>query len=161
MDPKLTQVFWGFPDGEHLLRVAARLLIAALFGSILGLERLRQRKQAGMRTHMLVALGSALLIVVPAELSLTPADLSRVIQGIVTGIGFLGGGTILKLSQEHEIRGLTTAAGIWLTAGIGVTVGLGAIWPALIGTLFGWVILGWMGYLEHWFQGKQSEPPRN
>jgi putative Mg2+ transporter-C (MgtC) family protein len=159
MEPKLTQIFWGFPDREHVVRVAVRLLVAALFGGIVGLERWREGKQAGMRTHMLVCLGSALFVLAPAELGFQFNDLSRVIQGLVTGIGFLGGGTILKLSQERQIKGLTTAAGIWLTSGVGMAVGLGALWPALLGTALGWIILSWIGYVEHRFQGDRSGPP--
>jgi putative Mg2+ transporter-C (MgtC) family protein len=159
MEPKLTEVFWGLPDGWHVLRVSVRLLVAALFGSILGLERWREGKQAGMRTHMLVSIGCALLVVTPAELGFPANDLSRVIQGVLTGIGFLGGGTILKLSQEHQVRGLTTAAGIWLTAGVGIAVGLGAIWPALLGVALGWAILAWMGTVERWFRGGHHDSP--
>jgi putative Mg2+ transporter-C (MgtC) family protein len=150
MESNLNQIFWGLPDGEHILRVFVRLLVAAAFGSVLGIERWREGKEAGMRTHMLVALGAALWIIVPAEIGFKSNDLSRVIQGVVTGIGFLGGGTILKLSEEHRVKGLTTAASIWLTAAAGIAVGLGALWPAVLGVALGWVILSWMGGVERW-----------
>ena len=79
---------------------------------------------------------------------MSPNELSRVIQGMATGIGFPGGGAILKLSAEREISGLTTAAGIWLTAGVGVTVGLGHWGLASIGALLTWLILAVLFKLE-------------
>jgi putative Mg2+ transporter-C (MgtC) family protein len=76
------------------------------------------------------------------------ADMSRVIQGIVTGIGFLGAGTILKLAERQRIRGLTTAAGIWLTAAVGIGVGMGRIGSALVGSVLAFLILALFGYFE-------------
>src|SRR4051794_31422327 len=97
----------------QLTLAAFRLLIAAALGGLLGYQREKLHKAAGVRTHMLVALGCAFFVLAPQfEENI---DLSRVIQGVVTGIGFLGAGAILKLEQEHSIRGLTTAASIWLT----------------------------------------------
>jgi len=87
---------------------------------------------------------------VPLEDKMTPSDVSRVIQGIATGIGFLGAGTILKLSDEHRITGLTTAASIWLTAAAGMAVGAGWIWPAVFGVLLAWLILAFLQRLEQW-----------
>jgi putative Mg2+ transporter-C (MgtC) family protein len=81
-------------------------------------------------------------------------DLSRVIQGIVAGVGFLGAGTILKLSDTREIKGLTTAASIWLTAAVGVSVGAGWLWPAVFGTLFALAILAVIQAVERWFHWK-------
>lgn len=121
----LRQEFTQEVDFPQICRGVFRLLVAGFLGGIVGWEREQWRKAAGLRTHMLVALGGALFILAPLEIKMTNADLSRVIQGIVTGIGFLGGGTILKLSELREIRGLTTAAGIWLTAGVGIATGLG------------------------------------
>ena len=105
-------------DLDHLVRVAVRLLVALVFGAVVGFEREREGKSAGIRTHMLVALGAALFTLVPVETNMEVKDLSRVIQGVVVGIGFLGGGTILQLAQEHRVRGLTSAASIWVTASI-------------------------------------------
>jgi putative Mg2+ transporter-C (MgtC) family protein len=104
----------------------ARLAIAAMLGGILGLERELSGHWAGLRTHMMVALGSAVFVL--AGQVLVPNDVAadtRVIQGIASGIGFLGAGTILKLSDKQEIKGLTTASSIWLTAALGVAAGLG------------------------------------
>src|SRR5262245_14917021 len=107
------------PDMTQLARVALRLFLAGLLGWMLGAEREAMGKSAGTRTHRLVALGAALFVIVPTEIGLREGDLGRVIQGIATGIGFLGAGTILKRKEQDEITGLTTAATIWLTAAIG------------------------------------------
>ena len=102
----------GLPHADQVLRVGLRLFVALIIGTLIGLQRELTHKPAGLRTHLLVALGTALLVVAAVNAGMASADVSRVIQGLVTGIGFLGGGTILKLTREHEIRGLTTAAGI-------------------------------------------------
>src|SRR5262245_8380823 len=121
MDHELPkELILGWPDWQYLLRVVLRLCIAAALGGVIGRERERTGKWAGIRTHMMVALGAALFTVVPLEAGMKSADFSRVIQGLATGIGFLGGGVILKLSAEHQVRGLTTAAGVWTTAGMGM-----------------------------------------
>ena len=112
-------------DIEQGTRVTLRLMLAALLGGVLGLERERQGKAAGVRTHMLVCLGAALFVLVPDVAGALDDAMSRVIQGVVAGVGFLGAGTILKGDAANQVKGLTTAAGIWLTAAIGVTIGLG------------------------------------
>jgi putative Mg2+ transporter-C (MgtC) family protein len=86
-----------------------------------------------------------------------PMDgLSRVIQGVVTGIGFIGAGSILKISEERNIQGLTTAAGIWMTAAIGVAVGLGSLGIALLGAVLTLIILAVFGALESRFTKSES-----
>jgi putative Mg2+ transporter-C (MgtC) family protein len=135
-------------DTTQLARVAVRLLVAALLGWMLGAERESMGKAAGMRTHMLVALGAALFVIVPAEIGLREGDLGRVIQGIATGIGFLGAGTIIKRKEQDEISGLTTAATIWLTAAIGLGVGAGQLWIASMCALAAWVVLYVVGIAE-------------
>src|SRR5262245_16357114 len=110
-----------FSDLHNLgmvVRVALRLILAAALGGILGLQRRHAGKAAGPRTHMLVALGAALFVLIPQQMGVAPAEMTRVIQGLVAGIGFLGAGAILKGSEEGQVKGLTTAAGIWLTAAI-------------------------------------------
>ena len=97
---------------------------------------------------MLVALGTALLLVSASDAGLASADVSRIVQGIITGIGFLGGGAILKLTDQQEIRGLTTAAGIWLTAAASAAAGLGQTVAALIGLVFALIVLVVMGRLD-------------
>jgi putative Mg2+ transporter-C (MgtC) family protein len=148
--------FRELPDLVQWLQIELRLVLAAALGGVLGIERERTRKTAGLRTHMLVTLGAALFIVEAEQAGLEHADLSRVIQGIVTGIGFIGGGAILKLSQEHQVRGLTTAANIYLAAAIGVAVGLGRLTAAVLGTVLALIILTGLGWLE-----ERVENPRN
>ncbi len=146
-------VFVGLGDFAHVGRVFIRLLIASILGGVVGLERMREHKAAGLRTHMLVALGAALFTLIPLEQGMNDADISRVIQGVATGIGFLGAGTILKLGEEHKIVGLTTAASVWLTAAAGMAIGAGWIWPAVLGVLLAWGILYLLGHVERWLGG--------
>ena len=145
MDLLWQELTTGFPDRTRLGIVAIRVIAAVLLGGFLGIERERTGKPAGFRTHMLVCLGTAVVVLACKEVNMSLDGLSRVIQGIVTGIGFVGAGSILKLSEQREIKGLTTAAGLWVTAVIGITVGLGALGLAVIGTLLTLLVLG----LEH------------
>src|SRR5262245_26996532 len=126
--------FSDLSTARHAIQVVIRLLLAAAVGGVLGFERERHGKAAGMRTHMLVAIGAALFVLVPQQMGMTTGDLSRVLQGLAVGVGFLGAGTILKTQDEAHIHGLTTAAGVWLTAAIGVAVGLGREVTALLAT---------------------------
>ena len=121
----LVSEFSDLPDATQVTRIVLRLVIAAALGGVLGYERERQGKAAGVRTHMLVALGAALFVLVPQQAGVSEADMTRVIQGVVAGIGFLGAGSIIKGNDEDTVKGLTTAAGIWLTAAIGIACGLG------------------------------------
>lgn len=130
------------PDAAEMLRVGVRLLTALFVGAAIGLQRQITHHSAGFRTHILVALGSALLVISGSQAGMSSADLSRIIQGIVTGIGFLGGGAILKLTADQEIRGLTTAAGIWMTAATSIAAGLGRILTALIALALTLIVLG-------------------
>ncbi len=98
-----------------------RLVLAVVAGGFIGLEREVVHKPAGVRTHMLVSLGSALFVLVSLEAF--PNDIVKIIAGIATGIGFLGAGTIFK--AKEEVHGLTTAASIWAVAGVGLAIGLG------------------------------------
>jgi len=116
-----------------------------LLGAIIGFQRERAGKSAGLRTHMLVAMGSALFVLGGSAAGMAMSDLSRVIQGLATGIGFIGAGAILKRREEPKIEGLTTAAGIWMTAAAGVAAGLGRIGLALLSP---WVILSLVGFIE-------------
>ncbi len=116
----LVSEFSDAADPEQIVRILIRLSMAALLGGLVGLQRERMRKSAGMRTHMLVAMGAALFVLVPERSGMPLADMSRVIQGVIAGIGFLGAGAILENQSEITIVGLTTAAGVWMTAAIGV-----------------------------------------
>ncbi|HEV7912788.1 MAG TPA: MgtC/SapB family protein [Albitalea sp.] len=133
--------FSDLPDAAEATRVTLRLTVAALLGGLLGFEREMKGKDAGVRTHMLVALGAALFVLVPEQMGVSDADLTRVVQGIIAGIGFLGAGTIIKRATEDHVRGLTTAAGIWLTAAIGVAAGQGREATALLSALLAFGIL--------------------
>src|SRR5260370_21468463 len=131
----------GLHDSKQLTRVIIRLIAATLFGAIVGIQRESTRKPAGLRTHMLVSLATAAFVTACSAVGMSLDGFSRVIQGIVTGIGFIGAGTILKLSQAHEIMGLTTSVSVWMTAAIGVTVGLGNLGIAMMITILALVIL--------------------
>ncbi len=138
----------GLLDARQLVQVLVRLVAATLLGAVVGLQRERAGKPAGLRTHMLVTLGTAVFVISSAGVGMSLEGLSRVIQGIVTGIGFIGAGSILKLDEERDIRGLTTAAGVWMTAAIGVSCGLGSIGVALLSTIFTIFILSWATRIE-------------
>lgn len=137
----LVAEFSDLKDVSEITTLVTRLLIAALLGGILGFEREQRGKAAGIKTHMLVAIGSALFVLIPQQAGLSEAELSRVVQGIIAGIGFLGAGAILKGPDEKDLKGLTTAAGIWLTAAIGVAAGLGRESSAILCTLLALAIL--------------------
>jgi putative Mg2+ transporter-C (MgtC) family protein len=140
----------GWPEADRCVRVLIRLTIATLLGAIIGYQREAVGKAAGLRTHMLVSGGAALFVVSCREADMSLEGLSRVIQGLATGIGFIGAGAILKLTEERQITGLTTSAGIWMTAAVGVTVGLGHWGSAAISVVITWVILAVVGRLEFW-----------
>lgn len=149
--------FSDVPDVVQFTRLTLRLLVAALLGGLLGLQRERHGKDAGVRTHMLVALGAALFVLVPQQAGMEANDLSRVIQGVVAGVGFLCAGTILK-SSDDQVRGLTTAAGIWLTAAIGIAAGLGREMTAALSTVLALAILSMEGPLRR-LAGRRSNGP--
>lgn len=130
--------------------------MAALLGGLLGFEREQHGKAAGVRTHMLVALGAALFVLVPQMAGAEHDAMSRVIQGLTAGIGFLCAGTILKRDRMDEVKGLTTAAGLWSTTAIGVTVGLGYEATALLAAL---VVLAILNLLPH-LLGRFDRPQR-
>lgn len=132
----MTELFWDF---------ALRLFVAGAMGVLIGLEREYRAKEAGYRTHFLVALGSALIMIVSQygfmdvlKVDLVRLDPSRVAAQVVTGIGFIGAGTIIL--QKQVVRGLTTAAGIWATSGIGLAVGAGMYGIGIVATVL--VLIG-------------------
>ena len=133
--------FSDLSQPEQFARMSVRLLLAVILGAMLGLERELRGMAAGLRTHMLVALGSALFVVVPLQSGMEADGVSRVLQGVISGIGFLGAGAIVKLSGAGEIRGLTTAASVWLTSAIGITAGMGRETTAVLTTLLALAIL--------------------
>ncbi|MDB5797938.1 MAG: mgtC family protein [Paucimonas sp.] len=136
----IQEEFSDLGDPDDITRVSLRMLVALLLGAVLGYQRESAGAAAGLRTHMLVSLGSALFILIPSQAGMAVEDLSRVMQGVTAGIGFLGAGAIIKLRSE-EIKGLTTAAGIWLTAAVGVAAGMGLEATAVLSAAFGWAVL--------------------
>lgn len=137
----LDELSASLPTAPEAVRFVVRLLAALLAGGIIGWQREASHKAAGLRTHMLVCAGTALFVLAALGVDMQLDALSRVVQGLVTGIGFLGAGAILKVESSHQIKGLTTAAGIWMTAAIGVTIGLGQLGTAAIGTALAWLVL--------------------
>ncbi len=147
MDPVVGE-FLALPETSQTLIVILRIVVAGLLGAVIGGERQAEGKAAGLRTHMLVAIGAALFVIAPGQAGAAAADISRVIQGVAAGIGFIGAGTILKLTDRGEIRGLTTAASIWLTAAVGIAAGTSPLWVAVLGSGCAWVVLAVLGKLE-------------
>ena len=135
------ELSFGIGDSRQLVIVIFRLAAATLFGAAIGYEREKAGKAAGLRTHMLVTAGTAVFVLAGAGFGMTSDGLSRVIQGIVTGIGFIGAGSIIKRSEESDVEGLTTSAGIWMAAAIGVAVGLGEVGIAGLATILSLIIL--------------------
>jgi len=133
--------FSDIPDATQITRITLRLLVAAALGGLLGYEREKQGKSAGVRTHMLVAIGAALFVLIPQQAGASTADLTRVLQGLVAGVGFLGAGAIILGTKQVETRGLTTAAGIWVTAAIGIAAGMGRESTAVLSTLVALFVL--------------------
>ena len=137
-DRSMAQNFLSHDD----LVIVVRLLVALSIGGLIGLERSLHGRPAGFRTHSLVCLASALLMLVSVyqmhwmtevPLDTIRADPTRMAQGIMTGIGFLGAGVIFK--EGLNVRGLTTAASIWITSAIGILVGIGFYFPAILGAI--------------------------
>lgn len=128
-----------------------RLLLASVLGSIIGLEREKKGGSAGLRTHVLVCLGSGLIMLTSLYMydiyqNKAPVDPARIAAGVVTGIGFLGAGTIIR--SPEGIRGLTTSASIWVSSAIGLAVGCGYLSAALITTVIAYLVLSVVKKLE-------------
>jgi putative Mg2+ transporter-C (MgtC) family protein len=124
--------------------ITLRLVLAVVFGAAVGLDRELQRKPAGLRTHALVGLGAALLTLTGLMIGQPEGNsdaVSRVLQGVVAGIGFLGGGVILHRDDTNDVYGLTTAATIWIVAAIGIAIGAGLWRTAVVGTVLTVLVL--------------------
>src|SRR5262245_41825279 len=139
-------------EADILVSSIVRLFVAMVLGGILGLAREWAGKIAGLRTHMLTALGAALFLLAPRVTGISEDAASRIVQGVVVGIGFLGGGVILKQDEAGRIKGVTTAAGVWLTAAVGICAGLGRLWLAILSTLIAVLILHGLHRLERWIR---------
>ncbi|MEP7207975.1 MAG: MgtC/SapB family protein [Casimicrobiaceae bacterium] len=134
----LRDEFTDLGDAAQFTRVALRLVLAVALAGAIGFERELRGRTAGLRTHMMLALGVALAVVIAEQAGI---DLSRVMQGVLAGIGFLGAGAIIKRREEEEVTGLTTAASIWATAAIALAAGLGREATAVLATGIALVIL--------------------
>ncbi len=133
---------------DYSLGILLRLCLALLVGGIIGWERQLRHKPAGLRTHMLVSMGSALFVLIPLAIAKNENGrdaIERVIQGIAAGVGFLGAGEILRQCQQEssqeEVHGLTSAAAIWVSAALGTAAGCGLWEIALIGALLSLFVL--------------------
>lgn len=145
-------------DTAQLTQLVLRTAMAAVLGGVVGLERELHGKSAGIRTHMLVALGSALFVLVPLQAGYGEDAMSRVVQGLLAGIGFLCAGSILKPRDDDQIYGLTTAAGLWMTAAIGVAAGMGREATAVLSTVLALAILALEGPLRRLKRNDAKEP---
>ena len=139
----------------------ARIGAAALLGGAIGMEREWKGHWAGLRTHMMVSIGCAIFVLGGLAVAGDHSEsVTRVIQGIASGIGFLGAGTILKLDQKQEIKGLTTASSIWLAAALGTIAGLAEYALAVAAAIISLFVLGVLGPLEKYFERRQAENRR-
>jgi putative Mg2+ transporter-C (MgtC) family protein len=139
------------------VQLALRLVVAAVLGGLIGRNRERAGKAAGVRTHLLVSVGAAAFVAVPQQAGATAADVTRILQGLVAGIGFLGAGCIWKDDTEGRVEGLTTAAGLWLTAAVGAAAGMGREVSALLVGAAGLFALGVLG---RWGNGPGGAEPQ-
>ena len=129
----------------------SRLVIAFILGGIIGLEREKKGGYAGLRTHILVCTGSTLIMLVSLYIFESfrhdvPLDPARIAAGVVTGIGFLGAGTIIR--NPNGVRGLTTAASLWVSAAIGLAIGCGYLSAALVVTVLAFLALYFLKFTE-------------
>ena len=139
--------------------VAWRLLLAAALGAALGLEREYRQKPAGLRTNILIALGSALFTILSLVIGRDAGSADRISAQIVTGIGFLGGGAILR--TRNAVHGMTTAATIWVNAAIGMAAGAGHFALATVTALLTLVVLGVLPPIEIYFERRGGWPNRH
>ena len=144
----------GYDVERMSLNLLLRLLLAAGLGAVMGLEREIRKKPAGLRTNILIALGAALLTIVSLEMAQRGGSPDRIAAQIITGIGFLGGGAILRGRQVH---GLTSAATIWVNASVGMAAGAGLYGLAAATTLVTLVVLALLTPVEAYFE--RRSPP--
>lgn len=138
-------------------QIVVRLVLSAFFSGLIGLERQIHRRAAGLRTHILVSVGSTLIMLTSIYIfdiykDKVPLDPARIAAGVITGIGFLGAGTIIRYGEE--VRGLTTAASLWVVAGVGLAVGCGFYTAALAATALVLLVLFVLRRLENTVLGK-------
>ena len=156
MDGAATSTFLSVAD------LVARLGVAAACGALLGIDREVRQKTLGLRTHMLVSLGAASFTIMVVEMVHTfrgdhlQLDPTRIVEGVIGGIGFLGAGAIIQ--ERGELRGATTGAGIWMVGAIGMAAGFGFYLHAAVMTGFAVLVITVLGLLTHWLQANDSPP---
>lgn len=156
MDDFSAHTFLGsVPSAEQFVRVSARMLAAVVLGAVIGVQRELMGKPAGLRTHALVTLAAAIFTLIPLQAGMGLDGVSRVIQGIATGIGFIGAGVILKRRHEGEVIGLTTAATVWAATAVGVVIGLGHVLLAAVAVGLTWVVLAALSAVDTWIGRKR------
>jgi len=139
--------------------VALRLLVALVVGAAIGIEREEHHKTAGLRTHVLITVSSAAFAMLGLELDPDHhGSASRVIQGAIAGVGFLGAGAILRIREAHEVRGLTTASGIWIATASGLAIGIGHWFLGVSTALLTLAVIVGLGWFERRFLGSKHEP---
>ncbi|HIY70871.1 MAG TPA: MgtC/SapB family protein [Candidatus Luteimonas excrementigallinarum] len=148
---------FALPDAGTMTTIVVRVLCAGVLGGLIGWEREAKGRAAGLKTHMLVSIGAALFVPAPLLADIEGGDITRVMQGIVQGIGFLGAGAILRHERGDRIEGLTTAAGIWMTAAIGMAAGMGQEMVAVVVTLMALLVMGVLPKLERMKTGRAAE----
>ncbi len=140
------------------ISITLRLLLAMVCGGAVGLEREQKRRPAGLRTYMLVCMGAALVMIVSQYMSIVyhEADISRMGAQVISGIGFLGAGTIIVTGRQ-QVKGLTTAAGLWSVACLGLAIGIGFYQGAIICTVLIVIVLTVFQYMEIFFKQKTKD----
>jgi putative Mg2+ transporter-C (MgtC) family protein len=150
----------SIPDSSVM--AVLRLVLAAFLGAAVGINRELRAKPAGLRTHALVALGAALLTLIGLSLT-TPHDVegfgaaSRVLQGLIAGVGFIGGGVILRREESNQVHGLSTAASIWIVSAIGVGVGCGLWFTSIAAVVLTLGILALSEPVDRLMRGRRRE----
>lgn len=145
-------------------QIILRLVLSVVLSGLIGLERQLHKRYAGLRTHILVSLGSCLIMLTSLYVfdiykDKVPLDPARIAAGVITGIGFLGAGTIIR--EREGVKGLTTAASLWVVAGIGLAVGCGFQRAAIYTTILALIALFFLRYLEEIFFGEEGQKRRN
>jgi putative Mg2+ transporter-C (MgtC) family protein len=160
MDVLWSELSAGIPDSHELGIILIRLFASAILGAAIGIEREWAGKAAGLRTHVLVTTGTTVFILacIGAGMKTNSDGISRVIQGIITGIGFVGAGSIIKRESERDIQGVTTSAGIWMAAAIGVTIGLGGLGLAIIAATLTLIVLRVTVWIENRTTKRDKKP---
>lgn len=140
-------------------QIIVRLVLSVILSGLIGLERQLHRRTAGLRTHILVSLGSCLIMLTSLYVfdiykDKVPLDPARIAAGVITGIGFLGAGTIIR--ERQGVKGLTTAASLWVVAGIGLAVGCGFYSAGIFTSILALIVLFFLRYIEDILLGKEE-----